>query len=88
MNPYFRWRRVDSVCWRRVSAEERFVMEEVRSRRRRAVEVSIESRSVSVRCRCFCWVGVGEGEVGVVGVGVDARRDFFVVADLGFAMDR
>lgn len=40
------------VSWRRVSAEERFVMDVARSRRRRAVEVSISSRSGSVR---FVW---------------------------------
>jgi hypothetical protein len=41
------------VSWRRDSAEERFVIELARSRRRRAVEVSISSRSGSVRW--FVW---------------------------------
>ena len=48
--PYFFRRREDSVSWRRDSAEERFVMDVERERRRRVVEVSISSRSVSVSC--------------------------------------
>lgn len=60
MDPYFLRRSVDSVSWRRDSAEERFVIEEDKSRRRRAVEESISSRCGSVRCWCgfcpFCWL--------------------------------
>jgi len=52
--PYFLRRRVASVSCRRDSADERFAIEEERSRRRRAVEESIESRSSSVRCLRCC----------------------------------
>lgn len=38
------------VFLRRVSASERFVIDDARSRRRRAVEESMASRSGSVRC--------------------------------------
>lgn len=53
-----------SVSWRRDSAEERFVMEVARSRRRRAVAESIESRSGSVRVVCWAGGDVVVGEVG------------------------
>lgn len=75
--PYFLWRRVCSVSWRRVSALERFVRDVARSRRRREVCVSIVSRSGSVR------VWVVRGRVGLVGcavgVGVLALRRWGVV---------
>lgn len=51
---------LDSVSWRRVSAEARFEIEAARSRRRRAVEESTASRSGSVR-----WDWVLEGGVGL-----------------------
>jgi len=52
---------VDSVSWRRDSAEARFEIEVARSRRRRAVEESMASRSGSVRCDWVEGVVAGGG---------------------------
>lgn len=55
VEPYFLRSNVDSVSWRSDSAEDRFVMEDERSRRRSEVEVSISSRWGSVRVPCACF---------------------------------
>jgi hypothetical protein len=78
--PYFLWRRVCSVSWRRFSALERFVRDVARSRRRREVCVSMLSRSGSVRVWAIGrWVGLGEGGDLELEVGVLALRRVGVV---------